>query len=68
MLVVNTPKGLTINSFSNPSVSNGQGLPVACYLDDIIIATKTEEEHNQLLEQTLERLEKVGIKIETREV
>ena len=62
LLVVNKPKGLTINSFSNPSVSNGQGLPVD-YLDDILIATKTEEEHNQLLEQTLERLEKAGIRL-----
>ena len=40
-----------------------QGLPVACYLDDILIATKTEEEHDTLLEQALERLENTGIKL-----
>ena len=40
-----------------------QGLPVACYLDDILIATKTEEEHDTLLEQALERLENAGIKL-----
>ena len=40
-----------------------QGLPVACYLDDILIASKTEEEHDKLLDQTLQRLEKAGIRL-----
>ena len=40
-----------------------QGLPVACYLDDILIATKTEEEQDKLLDQTLQRLEKAGIRL-----
>ena len=42
-----------------------QGLPVpyACYLDDFLISAKSEEEHDQLLDQTLDRLEKAGIKL-----
>ena len=40
-----------------------QELPVACYLDDILIAIKTEEEHDTLLEQMLERLENAEIKL-----
>ena len=40
-----------------------QGLPVACYLDDILIVAKTEEEHDQLLERTLERLESAGVRL-----
>ena len=39
------------------------GLPVACYLDDILIVAKTEEEHDQLLEKTLERLDKAGVRL-----
>ena len=75
LLVVNTPKGLFRYTRLPYGVSTApaifqsvmdrilQGLPVACYLDDILIATKTEEEHDQLLEQTLERLEKAGIRL-----
>ena len=37
-----------------------QGLPVSCYLDNILISAKSEEEHDQLLDQTLDRL---GIKL-----
>ena len=42
-----------------------QGLPVTCYLDDLLIyiATKIEEEYDQLLEQTLEGLEKAEIRL-----
>ena len=36
---------------------------MACYLDDILIVAKTEEEHDQLLERTLERLEKAGVRL-----
>ena len=75
LLVVNTPKGLyryirlPYGVSTAPAIFQSvmdrilQGLPVACYLDDILIATKTEEEHDQLLEQTLERLEKAGIRL-----
>ena len=75
LLVVNTPRGLfqytrlpygvstTSAIFQSVMDRILQGLPVACYLDDILIATKTEEEHDTLLEQTLERLESAGIKL-----
>ena len=75
LLVVNTPKGLFRYTRLPYGVSTApaifqsvmdrilHGLPVACYLDDILIATKTEEEHDELLEQTLERLEKAGIRL-----
>ena len=36
-----------------------QGLPVACYLDDILIAAPTE--HNLILEQVLQGLQGSGI-------
>ena len=36
---------------------------MACYLDDILIVTKTEEEHDHLLERTLEQLEKAGVRL-----
>ena len=74
LLVVNTPRGLFQYTRLPYGVSTApaifqsvmdrilQGLPVACYLDDLLIATKTEE-HDQLLEQTLERLEKAGIRL-----
>ena len=66
LLVVNTPRGLFQYTRLPYGVSKAppiflsimdrilQGLPEACYLDDILIATKTEEEHDTLLEQTLE--------------
>ena len=38
-----------------------QGLPVACYLDDILIAAPTESEHSLILEQVLQRLQESGI-------
>lgn len=34
----------------------------------ILIATKTEEEHDELLEQTLEKLEKAGVKLRQENV
>ena len=75
LLVVNTPRGLFRYTRLPYGVSTAptifqsvmdrilQGLPVACYLDDILIATKTEEEHDKLLDQTLQRLEKAGIRL-----
>ena len=75
LLVVNTPRRLFRYTRLPYGVSTApaifqsvmdrilQGLPVACYLDDILIATKTKEEHDQLLEQTLGRLEHAGIKL-----
>ena len=75
LLVVNTPRGLFRYTRLPYGVSTApaifqsvmdrilHGLPVACYLDDILIATKTEEEHDTPLEQTLERLESAGIKL-----
>ena len=75
LLVVNTPKGLFQYTRLPYGVSIAPaifqsvmdrilyGLPVACYLDDIHIATKTKEEHDKLLEQTLERLAKAGVRL-----
>ena len=72
LLVVNMPRGffqytrLPYGISTAPAIFQSvmdrilQGLPVACYLDDILIVAKTEEEHDQLLERTLERLEKAG--------
>ena len=36
-------------------------LPVACYLDDILIAAPTVREHDMLLEKVLQRLQGSGI-------
>ena len=33
-----------------------QGLPVACYLDYILITAPTESEHNLILEEVLQRV------------
>ena len=33
-----------------------QDLPVACYLDDILIASPIEQEHNMILEKVMNRL------------
>jgi len=75
LLVVNTPKGLFQYTRLPYGVSIAPaifqsvmdrilyGLPVACYLDDIFIATKTKEEHDKLLEQMLERLAKAGVRL-----
>ena len=75
LLVVNTPRRLFQYTRLPYGVSTApaifqsvmdrilQGLPVACYLDDILIVAKTEEEHDQLLEKTLERLEKAGVRL-----
>lgn len=37
------------------------GLPIIVYID-ILVATKTEAEHLQLLEQTLDRVTAAGLK------
>ena len=64
LLVGNTPKELFRYTWPPYGVSTAtaifqsvmdrilHGLP-ACYLDDILIATKAKVEHDQLLEQTL---------------
>ena len=41
-----------------------QGLPVACYLDDILIAGKNKQEHDQRLEQVLYCLTQSGIHLQ----
>ena len=73
LLVINTPKGLFQYTRLPYGVSVApaifqsvmdrvlQGLPVACYLDDILIAAPTEREHNLILEQVLQRLQESGI-------
>lgn len=65
LLVINTLKGLfqynhlpyrvSIASMIFQAVMDHvlQGLPVACYLDDKLIASSTESEHNVILEQVL---------------
>ena len=75
LLVVNTPKGLFQYTRLPYGVSTApaifqavmdrilQGLPVACYLDDILVAGRTQEEHDENLQQVLERLEKAGIRL-----
>lgn len=75
LLVVNTPRGLYQYTRLPYGVSTApaifqsvmdrilQGLPVARYLDDILITTKSEEEHNHLLEKTLERLKNAGVRL-----
>ena len=73
--MVNTPRGLFQYTRLPYGVSTApaifqsvmdrilQGLPIACNLDDVLIATKMEEEHDTLLEQMLEKLESTGIKL-----
>ena len=75
LLVINTPKGLFQYNRLPYGVSVApaifqsvmdrvlQGLPVACYLDDILIAAPTESEHNLILEQVLKRLQESGIRL-----
>ena len=41
-----------------------QGLPgVVCYLDDILVTGKTNEEHRDNLEKVLQRLEEAGVRL-----
>ena len=73
LLVINTPKGLFKYTRLPYGVSVApdiflavmarvlQGLPVACYLDNILIAAPTENEHNLVLNQVLQRLQESGI-------
>ena len=73
LLVINTPKGLFQYNRLPYGVSVApaifqsvmdrvlQGLPVACYLDDILIAAPTEQEHNLILEKVINRLQESGI-------
>ena len=42
------------------------GKDVHCYIDDLIIATDTLEEHLQLLEKVLQRLQKAGLKLKLK--
>jgi len=80
LLVVNTPKGLfqctklPYRVSTAPAIFQSvmdcilYGLPVPCYLDDILIATKTKKEHDKLLEQTLGRLAKAGVRLSRKNV
>ena len=43
-------------------------LPVACYLDDILIAAPTVKEHDVLLEKVLQRLQDSGIHLREENV
>ena len=73
LLVINTPKGLfrynrlpygvSIAPAIFQSVMDRvlHNLPVACYLDDILIAAPTVKEHDILLEKVLQRLQDSGI-------
>ena len=40
-----------------------QELPVACHLDDIMIAGNTKEEHDQCMEQVLHHLDQSGVRL-----
>ena len=76
MLVVNTPKGLfqftrlPYGVSTAPAIFQSvmdrilQGLPVACYLDDILIAGKSKEEHDHRLAQVLQRLAQSGVHLQ----
>ena len=80
LLVVNTPKGsfqftrLPYGVSTAPAIFQSvmdrilQGLPIACYLDDILIAGNTKEEHDQRLEQVLHRLSQSGIRFREKNV
>ena len=69
LLVINTPKGLFRYNRLPYGVSVApaifqsvmdrilQGLPVSCYLDDILIAAPTVKEHDVLLEKVFQRLQ-----------
>ena len=73
-LTINTHKGvyayqrLTFGIATAPSIFQAvmdqilQGMAnVVCYLDDILIASSTEEEHLATLDEVLSRLEKYGV-------
>ena len=73
-LTINTHKGvyayqrLTFGIATAPSIFQAvmdqilQGMAnVVCYLDDILIASRTEEEHLATLDEVLSRLEKYGV-------
>ena len=76
LLVVNMPKGLFQYTRLPYGVSTApaifqsvmdrilQGLPVACYLDDILVAGRNKQEHDQRLEQVLQRLAQSGIHLQ----
>ena len=73
LLVINTPKGLFRYNRLPYGVSVApaifqsvmdrilHNLPVACYLDDILISAPTVEEHDVLVEKVLQRLQDAGI-------
>ena len=73
LLVINTPKGLFRYNWLPYGVSVAPAIfqsvmdhvlhnfPVACYLDDILIAAPTVKEHDVLLEKVLQRLQDSGI-------
>ena len=75
LLVINTPKGLFRYNRLPYGVSMApaifqttmdqvlQGFPVACYLDDILIAAPIESEHNLILEKVLQVLLDSGIRL-----
>lgn len=43
------------------------GLTVTVYIDDILIATETEEEHLKLLDETLDRIAKSRFETQLKE-
>ena len=73
LLVINTLKGLFQYNCLPYGVSVApaifqsvmdrvlQGLPVACYLDNILIAAPTKQEHNLILEKVMNRLQESGM-------
>ena len=73
---MNTPKGLfqftrlPYGVSTAPAIFQSvmdrilQGLPIAWYLDDILIAGNTKEEHDQRLEQVLHHLSQSGVRLQ----
>ena len=45
-------------------ILQGLGLPVACYLDDILVTGKSKQEHDQRLEQVFKRLSQCGLHLQ----
>ena len=80
LLVINTPKGLFRYNRLPYGVSVApaifqsvmdrilHNLPVACYLDDILISAPTVEEHDVLVEKVLQRLQDAGIHLHQENV